>query len=257
MQRAPATASTFIKPHLRSRLASDPRGFVSVLEPDRTEDPSRFNGAYGRIYDLVMQQPSTRRGAGWIWGGGTALEHIGQMVSTAISGLGTDSTILDVPCGGGSLFPMLDHRSYRGTVIACDLSGQMLERAASRVIRQTPGIRTILMQCDAMDLPLRDAVVDRVISINGLHCMPDAAGFLGQIRRVLRSGSGEAWLTTMVSSASRHHMAVMAAARRAGIIPRNAPTRAELLRMAREAGFAHVEDLGGRGIMSLRLRVDD
>ncbi len=92
---------------------------------------------------------------------------------------------LDLGCGGG-------HASYRiaphaGTVIACDLSGAMLDAVTAEAERR--GLANIMTAKAAAErLPWPDKSFDLVTSRFSAHHWGDLAGGLGEMRRVLAAG---------------------------------------------------------------------
>lgn len=244
--------TSLLQPGFADRLRQDPCGFASVVEPAAGGAAGRFEGAYGAMYARVIREPLLRRfAARALWGAGTPLEHLEELVGRAVARLPHGGLLLDVPCGSGSLLPLLDAAGFRGQVVCADLSGEMLDRAA-RAPRLRRRFDVAFLQCDAMRLPLRDACFDAVVSINGLHCLPDQDAFLRELRRVLADGA-DAWIVTMLQPAGPRHRVVAEAARRAGVIPRMPPSAHELRVSALRAGFAEVEHLGGRGLAAFRL----
>src|SRR4051812_19984778 len=66
-------------------LRSDPRGFVSVLDPDGELAASRFDGWYGAVYDRVIRRERVRRAVGGaIWGPGSAMATLGESTAKAL-----------------------------------------------------------------------------------------------------------------------------------------------------------------------------
>lgn len=252
------TLEHLLLPGAATQLRANQHGFATVLGDSghAYDGASRFDGLYGRLYDAIIQHPGRRRlAARLLWGVGSALDDLESVVTRSVANARPGEVLLDVPCGGGTLLPQLAHLDYPGLIIAADRSAVMLVRAAD--VAASPAadrIRVHLLQCDALDLPLRDGCVDRVVSINGLHCMADHAGFLRELRRVLAPG-GAAWITTLVSDGSRRNTVVANIARHAGIIPLAPPTRAALHSLTIEAGFCSLNDLGGRGLAAFRLAV--
>jgi ubiquinone/menaquinone biosynthesis C-methylase UbiE len=71
------------------------------------------------------------------------------------------------------------------TIIGVDCSMHMLQRAKARF--QEQGVRNVhLLKADAAHLPLRDAVVDMIVSMNGWHAFADKRQTIAEMRRALR-----------------------------------------------------------------------
>ena len=252
---APRALASLLHPKWMGHVRADPRGFASVIAPDHRDQAgsSSFDGLYGSVYSAVMQRPRLLElASAGLWGRRTFLSSVGMMLDRAIAGCDSSSVLLDVPCGAGTLLPLLARREYDGLVVEADLSPTMLARAVENGITRAGHLNSLFLQCNALELPLQDGVIDVVVGINGLHCMPHHVRYLGELRRVLRPG-GSAWLTTMIADDSRRHAAVARAAQRAGVVPGPLPRREEIAGLVREAGFAGVEDLGGDGVIGLRL----
>jgi SAM-dependent methyltransferase len=95
---------------------------------------------------------------------------------------GPDATIADVGCSTGYLLEDL-HAAYPNAVLfGVDLIAAGLRKAHEIV----PVAR--LLHADACALPIADASVDAVVSVNLLEHIKDDRGALAQIFRVLRPG---------------------------------------------------------------------
>ncbi|TMD94312.1 MAG: methyltransferase domain-containing protein [Chloroflexi bacterium] len=90
--------------------------------------------------------------------------------------------VLDAGCGTGILADRLGDDVGPARVVGCDLSMGMLRRAAERCPRGA------WLQGDALRLPLRDGVVDAVVTTQAFHFLTDRRGALAEFRRVLRTG---------------------------------------------------------------------
>jgi len=90
-------------------------------------------------------------------------------------------TVLDCACGSG-LGTLSYARAGAGKVIGVDCSESAVRSARKRL----DGFNVALHQADATALPLEDASVDVVISLETIEHLADDAGFLSEIGRVLR-----------------------------------------------------------------------
>lgn len=95
------------------------------------------------------------------------------------------STVLDLGCGTGRALPALRAAvGPGGTVIAADLTPQMLEaaRAAGRADH------SVLVLADAQCLPFADACIDTVFAAGLINHLHDLHGGLRELARVTRPG---------------------------------------------------------------------
>lgn len=88
------------------------------------------------------------------------------------------AVLVDVGCGGGLLAPHLVGKGYRH--VGVDLRRSGLEQAAARA--------ALPVQGDAARLPLRTASADVVVAGEILEHVPDLAGTVAELCRVLRPG---------------------------------------------------------------------
>jgi ubiquinone/menaquinone biosynthesis C-methylase UbiE len=209
----------------------------------------RFEGLYGRIYNMVIQTPALRRAIFTLWGSADPLLHLDAIVLAAAGEAG-GGTILDVPCGGGTVLAPLQWARFGGTVIESDRAAAMLRRAEAANRRLAPDYAVEFLQADARALPLEPASVDVGISINGLHVIPEPERFLAELARVIRPG-GALWLITPVSSPGLRSRGILKLARMLGITPTAPPTLADLHAMIPAAGLHVRRSLGGRSITGL------
>jgi ubiquinone/menaquinone biosynthesis C-methylase UbiE len=209
----------------------------------------RFEGLYGRIYNTVIQTPALRRGIFTLWGSADPLLHLDAVVAAAAAEAGA-GTILDVPCGGGTVLALLHRAGFGGTVIESDRADAMLRRAEAVRRRLAPTYAVEFLRADARRLPLETASVDVGISINGLHVIPQPERFLTELARVIRPG-GALWLITPVNSPALRSRAILKLARTLAITPAAPPTLASLHAMIQSAGLHVRRSLGGRSITGL------
>ena len=108
---------------------------------------------------------------------GDVVERMERIV--AAPSIRSGETVLDVGTGTGALIPLIQR--YRpDRVIACDLSGKMLEQLARRFSD------VACHQCDVRDLELPDASID-VVFMNGMYGnIVDKVGAMTNLARMLR-----------------------------------------------------------------------
>jgi len=96
-----------------------------------------------------------------------------------------DSRVLEVGCGPGFFSPFLARAAPIGQLVLVDLQIGMLRTARGRL---PAGSNAGCVRADASALPLATATFDAVICATMLGEVPDTAGCLDEIRRVLRPG---------------------------------------------------------------------
>lgn len=104
-------------------------------------------------------------------------------------------TVLDLGAGPGTSALAMGARRPEAHFIAFDLAPQMLDLA--RQNRQAAGWsagRLMLVQGDALHLPLADATVDAITAHSFLYLVADASAVLCESYRVLRPGGCVAFL---------------------------------------------------------------
>jgi ubiquinone/menaquinone biosynthesis C-methylase UbiE len=162
-----------------------------------------------------------------------------------------DTSVLDVPCGGGVLIQALGP-GPGPSYVAADLSPLMLGRARRRAVRGHA--RPRFVQADAESLPFLDARFDLCLAYNSLHCFPDPALAVAELARVLKPG-GILRGSAIVVGAGRSPDAVIAIALRAGMFASR--LREEGLRAwlgAADLENVHVETSGAVAFFSGRRR---
>lgn len=94
------------------------------------------------------------------------------------------SLVLDVPTGTGRIYDYLRHRDLQ--IIGCDLTPEMLEKAAARRIQSRP----LLIRGDASDLPFRGGTVECITCLRFFHLIPHESRRMiaTELSRVLQPG---------------------------------------------------------------------
>jgi len=94
--------------------------------------------------------------------------------------------VLDLGFGGGLTFrPLLERGA---TVTGVDRAPDMVEAARSRFKTEIEAGRVSLHRGEVQALPLADASVDRVLTVNTVYFWPDLAPGVREIHRVLTPG---------------------------------------------------------------------
>lgn len=96
-------------------------------------------------------------------------------------------TVLDIACGGGELGLWVT-RALGAALIGVDPSSVARDRARAAAEREGRSDTTIL-DGHMVSIPLPDASVDALMSIDTLHFSTDAVATLTEMRRVLRAGA--------------------------------------------------------------------
>src|SRR5688500_2857746 len=116
----------------------------------------RFEGTYGAAYDAVLQRPALRRAFFRAIGSAAPLVDLQESI-TALVEHAPSGTLLDVPCGGGTLLPLLHGAGFHGELVAVDLAAAMIRRMR-RAVESHPGAFDVqVLHADATKLPLEDA----------------------------------------------------------------------------------------------------
>ncbi len=120
-----------------------------------------------------------------VWGISDDFDYAESVLSYLPSNF--DGVLLDVPVGTGVFTGSVYGGFADATIIGVDYSMEMLRKAAGRFERR--GVKNVLLvRADAAALPVADASVDIVLSMNGLHSFGDKQRAIEQMRRVLRKG---------------------------------------------------------------------
>ena len=110
-------------------------------------------------------------------------DHIAS-VNLKLLDLNPKSRILDFGAGRGALACELARRGYR--VTACDIDGQKLSQLPDQCAPYP--ISTILLAAGARALPFPDREFDVIVCREVLEHVPDYAGTLTELQRILKPG---------------------------------------------------------------------
>jgi len=99
--------------------------------------------------------------------------------------------VLDLACGTGDLLIALEREAGRG-LIGSDFCHPMLTGASSKLSRE--GLRSTLVESDALALPFADASLDLITIAFGYRNLANYRAGLAEMRRVLRPGGAAAIL---------------------------------------------------------------
>jgi demethylmenaquinone methyltransferase/2-methoxy-6-polyprenyl-1,4-benzoquinol methylase len=150
------------------------------------QDASRWVRAmFGRVaprYDLANHLLSANVDRSW-------RAHTVRRVRDIL--LRPDARVLDLACGTGDLLMALEREAKR-RLIGSDFCHPMLKGAKAKLAQA--GLKSSLMESDALALPLNDASVDLITIAFGYRNFANYQAGLGELRRVLRSGGALAIL---------------------------------------------------------------
>jgi len=109
-----------------------------------------------------------------------------QVLDKILEQLPSDLRLLDIPCGTGRFFPLIDEKSMK--FMGADISQDMITQASSRAssCRNFEGFT----QADAENLPFEDNKFDFILSMRFFHHLPADAvlKILREFRRVSKHG---------------------------------------------------------------------
>jgi SAM-dependent methyltransferase len=107
---------------------------------------------------------------------------------TALAGLHSGETVLDMGCGAGiDVFLAAGKVGPSGRSIGIDMSKVMVKKALDNS-RETPFGNILFSLGDIEALPLKDESIDAVISNASINLSPNKAASFREAYRVLRSG---------------------------------------------------------------------
>jgi demethylmenaquinone methyltransferase/2-methoxy-6-polyprenyl-1,4-benzoquinol methylase len=167
-----------------------------------------------------------------------------------------DARVIDLACGTGDLLVALE-RDAKRALVGSDFCHPMLAGAKSKLARL--GLKSTLVEADALALPLPDASLDLITIAFGFRNFANYAAGLREMRRVLRPGGAVAILeftqppnktfAAVYNWYSRRVLPVLGGAisgapEAYSYLPesvRKFPEAEELAAMMREAGYAVVE----------------
>jgi ubiquinone/menaquinone biosynthesis C-methylase UbiE len=123
--------------------------------------------------------------------GGPMEERVSLFVESLQARVPPGGRILDFGCGTGEIARALRAAGY--VVTGADISSVMLQ--AGRTNPENSGIQFLEMDARMMKIPLEAGSFDGVIASSVLEYLVNPAGWLMELRRVLRSGG---WLLATV-----------------------------------------------------------
>jgi ubiquinone/menaquinone biosynthesis C-methylase UbiE/uncharacterized protein YbaR (Trm112 family) len=146
----------------------------STRKPGQYRTETLFNLVAG-VYDWTAPVMSST-----IWGC-SPLRYIDS--ENAALGRANGGVYLKAPIGTGLVLDRSLANYHDVTILAVDLSWKMLQRAQKRLAEQETTIQ--FLRADPQNLPIRDACVQSVQSVNGLHTFDDRESVLREFHRCL------------------------------------------------------------------------
>lgn len=212
-------------------------GIFDAVLPDRVPEvvsgaAGHFQGWWGAVYSLGVTRPLVRAPYMSLLLGVRDARFVEAVRGFCAEARGS---VLDVPIGGGAF---LDTYAPGADVVGVDLAPRMLARAARRAARVDRD-RVSLLRADVASLPVRGGVIERIVSVNGLHCFPHRREALIELRRCLAPGGDMVGVTILPGRHARADR-VMARAHRMGMFGPPV-TEEELREMVADAGFSRFE----------------
>lgn len=156
-------------------LAEDVRRLAAAIA-ERRQDSQAFFGRVAGQWDDVRSE---------LFGSRFTAESL-------LTLLPQSWTVVDIGCGTGNVSELLSPLVKR--VIAVDASAAMLKAAQKRLEGRG---NVEFVRGDLEKLPLKDASVEAAVTFLVLHHVPELAGALREMRRVLKPG-GSALIVDMV-----------------------------------------------------------
>ena len=133
-------------------------------------------------------------------------------IESALSGLPSDSRVLDLPCGTGRLEVMLLDRGY--TVVAADYAHAMIEAAQAyhtNLLEHDPArsARLVFQREDILNTTFEDNTFDAIICNRLFHHYPEAAlrqQVLAELKRISKDRIIVSFFSNFALSALRFHL---------------------------------------------------
>ncbi len=148
----------------------------------------RIAASYDKVaarYDPTASMLPTKV-LGWIvWGRASDRDPMEEVLSLLPDSF--HGVLLDVPVGTGVFTASLYRRYPNATILGVDCSLNMLRKA--QACFQEHEVRNVHpLKADVAALPIRDAGVDMILSMNGWHAFANKGGAIAEMKRVLPTG---------------------------------------------------------------------
>jgi demethylmenaquinone methyltransferase/2-methoxy-6-polyprenyl-1,4-benzoquinol methylase len=115
------------------------------------------------------------------------MDHSWKRKLVSMAELTGTERVLDLACGTGDITFMMAKELSRGEAVGLDITQGMLVIAEQKR-REMNASNVVFNRADIMQLPYPDQAFDRVTGGYALRNVPDVAGALAEIHRVLKPG---------------------------------------------------------------------
>lgn len=207
-----------------------------------------YEGLLGRVYATFMDYPWLQNLDAWLLG--MKVEDYYARIQEQLAALGPGPS-LDMPSGGGPFLGRVPTYQRAGPWLFADLSWTMLHHVRRKC--EALGLReVVLLRADATRLPLRDAVLNNLVSLFGLHCFHDKASVFAELNRCLKPG-GRILASTLSSEGPRRSRFYLKLNQRDGTFAPNNSLH-ELREQARHQsmGLTVLNQLGATLVLEMR-----
>ena len=194
------------------------------------EDP-----LWATAYDWLVEHENV---GGLLWRLGTD-SPLADLYAAAdeIGRLPAGSRVLDVPCGGGVALRGL-RRGQGVEYVAADIAPAMLDRTVVAAARRGVLDQVRTAEEDLLDLSFADDSFDLVVSLTGLHVVPDPVQAARELARVLRPG-GRLTGSALMTDTGRRFDGLRAVGRLAGVLGPSLATP-DLIDALTDAGLTRI-----------------
>lgn len=181
-------------------------GIIDFIPAVRNEITGSYDQAPSQGYDemILASKWYMKLFVRLVWGFSRPMEYIEKLHSFLPDDF--EGVLLDVPVGTGALTVAKYKRMKKATIIACDYSMGMIQRAKQRF--EQAGINDVVyIRGDIGNLPIMDSCIDFLVTMNGFHAFSDKEKALEEMKRITRPGKNTAgcfyicrqrWMTDFV-----------------------------------------------------------
>jgi SAM-dependent methyltransferase len=181
MDNSPVAMSAHLADDLLSTTAEGWHSFYDLLSR-RLENVGLADVSFFLNYGYVPTDSNNE--SSFIIRDGTFNANSVRLVFEVIGSLDlNDCTIVEIGCGRGGNSALVAEK-FNAQVIGIDMSAEAIAFCRRRHVSPSTDFRV----GNALDIPLDDASCDAVINVESSHSYGNLPKFLGQVRRICRSG---------------------------------------------------------------------